>query len=321
MRHPPIGPEDDDPTVRLTAAPRPVPAAPRFSWRIAAPVVAAGLAVVAAGWGAWFALRTPGSAPPVAESRPVVLQPPLLDEAALLAHRAGEPVMLRFAANPAVFVLDFPTLDAQGAALNRVAALLEKAGLPRDRVLSEAELAAAIASAGDTPATYYYGHNYRGAEVQRFFRVATRDAVPLTPAEAWVEAQLRRAIALVPPGTEIALLSIAADGPQFDAAARATILHHELGHGRFATSPGYAAHIRRAWRDRLTEPERAAFRAFLAREGYDTGNDELMLDETQAYLLSTPDPRFFTPAMVGLSDAAVARLRTMFREGSPDPTP
>ena len=34
-----------------------------------------------------------------------------------------------------------------------------------------------------------------------------------------------------------------------------------------------------------------------------------MMDEAQAYLLHTPDPRFFNAALVGLAEADVARLR------------
>ena len=243
--------------------------------------------------------------------------PPLLDEAGLLAHRAAEPAMLRLADNPAVFVLNFPSLDWQGAALNRIAALIEKAGLPRDRILTPAEMAEAITRAGDTPATFYYGHNYRGVSLDRFFRIAARDGVALSAKEEWVEAQYRLARSLVPECQEIALLSVAAPDARMTAEWRATVLRHELGHGLFATRPAYAEHIRRVWRDRFTESERAAIRAFLGREGYDTANEEMMIDEAQAYLLHTPDPRFFAPSHIGTDETGIARLRALMREGAP----
>jgi hypothetical protein len=242
---------------------------------------------------------------------------PALDEAGIRVHRASQPMMLRFAGNPAVFVLDFPNLAQQGAALNRVAALVEKAGLPRDRVLEQAELAAAIAAAGDTAETFYYGHNYRGADLARFFELATRDGLALTLEEAWVREQLGVARALVQRETEIAILSVAAPGAQIDESARASILRHELGHGWFATRPAYAEHVREAWKSDFSEAERAAFRAFLAREGYDTTDDRLMMDEAQAYLLFTPDPRFFNPGHVRLPEERVARLRALLRENAP----
>jgi len=240
-----------------------------------------------------------------------------MTEASMAAHRAAMPTMLRLASNPAVFLLDFPSLETQGAALNRVAALVEKAGLPRDRVLTEVEMAAAIATAGDTPATFYYGHNYRGTELARFFVLARRDGLPLSPGEEWVEAQYRLARGLVPEEQEIALVSAAAPGERLDDTARASILRHELSHGLFATRPAYAAHIRRVWDERFTAAERAAFRAFLAREGYDSTIEHVMVDEAQAYLLHTPDPRFFAAAHLGMTDADVARLRALMRDGAP----
>jgi hypothetical protein len=324
-------------------APAPQPAPRRrgpMALAVAGVLAVGGVAGVA--WWAWVAPATempaPATAPPVTPLPPVAATPPpqvaaqappaeapsrlsrmpvLMDLAAILAHRAAAPAMLRLAEETAVFVLDFPSLDQQGAALNRVAALVEKAGLPRDRVLTPAEMAAAIARAGDTPATYYYGHNYRGAELERFFALAARDGLALSPEEAWVEAQFRLARGLLPREREIALISMAAPGPLMDDGARASVLRHELSHGYFATRPAYAEHIRRVWREGFTEAEREAFRQFLAREQYDRGNEEVMLDEAQAYLLHTPDPRFFSPAHLGLPAEQVERMRALMRRGAP----
>jgi hypothetical protein len=259
----------------------------------------------------------PQAPAPAAVPSRLARMPVLMDVPGMLAHRAAVPTMMRLAEETAIFVLDFPSLEEQGAALNRVAALVEKAGLPRDRVLTPAEMAAAIARAGDTPATYYYGHNYRGAELERFFALAARDGLALSPDEAWVEAQFRLARGLLPRDREIAVISMAAPGPLMDEAARASVLRHELSHGFFATRPAYAEHIRRVWREGFTEAEREAFRQFLAREHYDRGNEEVMLDEAQAYLLHTPDPRFFSPAHLGLPAAQVERMRALMRRGAP----
>jgi hypothetical protein len=334
------------PIVRWGAEAPPKPPPPRRAGGpslLAALLLAALLLAVAGGAAWWFwpappevepsppavilpapspeaAPAAPPEAPPAALPPPpsrLAALPPLLDVAAIAAHRAAAPALLRLADNPAIFILDFPTLEAQGAALNRVAALVEKAGMPRDRVVSEAALQAAIAAAGDTQATYYFGHNYRGADLDRFFRLAARDGMPLSAAEAWVEVQLRLARGLLPEGQEIALVSVAAPGPAMDEAARANILRHELSHGHVATRPAYAEHVRRVWREGFTAAERAAFRQFLTREGYDAANEEVMLDEAQAYLLHTPDPRFFTPAHVGMEPAQIERLRALLRSGAP----
>jgi hypothetical protein len=94
----------------------------------------------------------------------------------------------------------FPSLAAQGATLNRAAALVEKAGLPRDRLLDGVELAAAIARSGDTPETWYLGHDYRSADLARFFALAERDRVALTEAELWLREQFVTALALAGSG-------------------------------------------------------------------------------------------------------------------------
>lgn len=291
-------------------------------------LVAAGALLLAGiGAAAWVWLR-PGPAEPPPKPDTVVLAPApvarpappritLAAAEAIREHRAGEPTLFRLAENPRVFIADFPGLDPQAAALNRVAALVEKAGAPRDRVLDDAALAAAIARSGETAATYYYGHNYRGRDIERFFALAARDGIALTAQEVWLRDQMARIRALVPADQDFALLSVPGIGGQVDAAMRAAILRHEIGHGHFFTLPDFAAHVRRVWREVFTEAERARFRAFLEREGYDPALEEVMMNEAMAYLIYTPDPRFFTPAHAGLDDARAEELRAALRQGAP----
>ncbi|MFB9971217.1 hypothetical protein ACFFMP_14910 [Pseudoroseomonas cervicalis] len=273
----------------------------------------------------WRVGRPPEPAPPILTlplepgwpppRQPAAADIPLLDEAGIAAHRATAPRMLRLAENPRIFVLDFPDLASQGAALNRIAALVEKAGAPRDRVLTEAELRALLARTGQRAESYYYGHDYRGGDVARFLALAARDGIALTPGEQWVAEQYALARRAEPAG-EIALLSIVAPGGPVDAAARRTTLRHEIGHGHDFTLPFYAAHVRRVWREQLVEAEREAFRRFLGREGYDTRNDDLMAGEMQAYLLFTPDRRFFRASLLGLGEAQLENLRATLRDGA-----
>lgn len=249
--------------------------------------------------------------------QPAELGPPIATQAEILAHRAEAPTMFRLDANPRIFVVDFPNLDRQGAAFNRTAALVEKAGLPRDRVLDDAALAAAIARSGDTPGTYYYGHNYRGRDLERFFALAERDGIRLTPDEAWLRDEVTRIRRLVPAPGEFAIVSVPGLEERVDAAMRQAILRHEVGHGHFFADARFAEHVAQVWRDTFTEAERAAFRAFLAREGYDPAIEEVMMNEAMAYLIFTPDPRFFQPAHAGLTDERADRLRAALREHAP----
>ncbi|MBR0674457.1 hypothetical protein [Neoroseomonas soli] len=336
---------DDDTTVRIpvprTVAPAPAARGPGGGLRLAI----LGGAVLTAGAGAvlaWLWLgRGPAEPPPKPEdpaaaappsvpvpSSPVApamapprllpaIGPPIASQAEILAHRATAPTVFRLAENPSVFVIDFPGLAAQGAALNRVAALVEKVAQPRDRVLDDVALARAIAASGDTPATYYYGHNYRGRDLERFFALAARDGIALTPEETWLRDELTRLRRLVPAPEEFAVITVPGLESLVDPAMRGAILHHEIGHGHFFTNPRFAAHVAHVWREVMTEAERTAFRAFLQREGYDPALEEVMMNEAMAYLLFTPDQRFFTPSHAGLTEARAAMLAAALREGAP----
>ncbi|SDB68223.1 hypothetical protein [Belnapia rosea] len=269
------------------------------------------------GGGVWYGAGGPGEdARPAPAATPAPPQPMVrvVAEAELLALLPEQPSLYRLRENPQVFVLLFPDLARQGEALNRAAALIEKAGLPRDRLLDATELAAAIARSGDTPATWYLGHDYRSADLARFFALAERDRVALNEAELWLRDQFALAAAAAGPGP-FAMVSAAAPGPQMDMPMRMAVLRHEIGHGHYFTLPGLAGHVQAVWRNGFTEAERGAFRGFLGREGYDAGNEELMANEAMAYLLFTPDPRLFGPAQVGLAPATLVRLRELLRVG------
>lgn len=326
---------DEDDTVRLprAAAPGGSAAPPPFSkpgprrnlLGIGIGLGAVTLAV--AGGGAWWwlnrstaPLSEPEPAPirPPAEPLPPPEGPPLRTTDEILANRAIEPMAMRWAPNPLVWVLDFPNLELQGRAMNRMAALLEKGRTPRDRVLGDEALAGAITADNRTSANWYFGHNYRASDLARFFEWAERDGVTLNPLELWVGEQVELA-RQVDRSRDAAILTLPALGPHVDAAMRGAILRHELGHGQFFTLPFFAAHVMRVWERGFSEAERAAVRRFLGDEGYDVRQEEVMANEAMAYLLYTPDRRFFDPARdLGWSDEQADRLRGFFRSGAPE---
>lgn len=303
---------DDDATVLRRP---PLPRRPARRRTLLAAGAAAGLAA-----GAGFAaavLRRPR--PPPAPA-PAEIPTTLADEATIRDHVARNLTVFRFAPAPAIVVLDFPTLALQGATLNRVAALVEKAGLPRDRVLDDAALAAAIRAGGDTPETYYFGHDYAAGSLARFFALADADRVALNAAEEWLRTLLRQ-LGWFAPGAVGALITLPRV-PQpavaaLDTAARATILRHELSHGLFFTAPAYAAYVQRFWDTALSDDERAAVRRFLGTQGYDVANPELIRNEMQAYLLFTPDPRFCRAADLGMTPARRTALAAAFLRDMP----
>ncbi|WP_137181661.1 hypothetical protein [Roseomonas sp. AR75] len=331
-----------DDTVRLPPGRRALPAAPpptplpsrRGAW----PWIALTLfALVAAGGAALFwqqraaaparepvlaappPARPAEPAPLAAQAPPAAPSPPMATEAEILANDAPELVIRRFAANPDIVVLDFPTLAGQARMLNRVAALVEKSGLPRDRVLDDAALDEAERAAGGTADTFYYGHNYRAADLARFFALADAAGIGLNAEEERLRALLGE-LGWLRPDAHGALVSVPHAGvePWLDARARGAMLRHELSHGEFFTRPAYAALVWRFWREMLTEEERAQFRLLLAKADYDPALEEVMANEAQAFLFHTPDDRFFRPGSAGLSDARIAALRAAFMADMPE---
>jgi hypothetical protein len=277
-------------------------------WRLAV------LALVPVACAAWivtgYRVR---EAPPVAAS-----QDPVADEGALLAASGPGMQVYRLKPAPDIRVLLFSSLTLQGETLNRIGAFVEKAGLPRDRVVDDRELATAIAKGHDSVETYYYGHDYRAADLARFFATAGADHTVLRPEEVALRQVLQRE-GLLAPGAVGAIISLPPPGNDGirDTQGRAAILRHEISHGVYFTEPAYAAYVRRFWDTGMTEAEREKFRRFLGGEGYDTGNDDLMRNETQAYLVFTPDKRFFSAAAVDLSDAETAALQRKFLDDMP----
>jgi hypothetical protein len=279
--------------------------------------------VVLAGSAAFWLLRPQPVPPPVATApMPVAAAPAFRIETATEAeidqHVPTSLTVFRFADNPRILVLDFASLHEQGKMLNRVAAFVEKAGLPHDRVLTDVELDAAIQGQGDTVETFYLGHDYAAASLARFFSLADSERIELDPQEETLRALLRQE-GWFAPGVAAGLISLPAveSDPRITAAARAAILRHELSHGEFFSNPEYAEYVHRFWLTELTEGERSAVRGFLAKEAYDAREEELMYNEMQAYLMFTRDPTFFTPDLAGMTQERLAALQARFFAGMP----
>jgi hypothetical protein len=240
------------------------------------------------------------------------------DEAEILAHVATGLTVFRFAANPSIIVLDFASLHQQGMMLNRIAALIEKGAMPRDRVLNDTELDAAITAGGDTVETFYYGHDYSAEAMARFFILASKQNILLNPEEEKLH-QLLAQLGWLAPDVHGGLISVPKVGANAEvtAAARRAILRHELSHGEYFSDPAYAAYVHQFWVHDLTQTERDGFRNFLASEEYDTKIEELVENEMQAYLMFTRDPVFFAPSKIGMKPERLAELQVAFQRHMP----
>lgn len=268
------------------------------------------------------------------ESKPVVVAPPApatvapavsaapalprLSEAAILVEKVDRMTAAWFAPNPHILVLDFPDLVSQGEALNRVAAFVEKQGLPRDRVLDDQELAEAVKADNSTVGTYYYGHDYRSADLRRFYDTVDKQHLALTPPEMALRALLTQQ-GILAPGADKAIISIPREGsdPFVDLSGRQSLLRHELSHGEYFTDASYTAYVQKFWLTGMTDADRQTFIGFLTRQGYDPKNEDLMANETQAHLMNTTDARYFNSQACGLPVARLQELRIAFLAGMP----
>ncbi len=303
---------------------------PGWAWALAALLLAGALGLAGLLW--WrtdAAASSTAAAPGAAAPRG---GPPSLSMAELLAGHSADWRVARLHESPAVLVIEFPNLAEQGAAMNRLAALLEKADAPRDRVLGDNELAALIARAGDNAQTFYLGHDYEGRGLARFYALVGQQGLALNAQEQRLRGVLLAAGMLsegpdgLQPRGEQALITFSAtqaDDPatapdeSVDELRRQAVLRHETSHGRYYTRAAYREHCRRFWHEALNDVQRELIRRYLATLGYDRHNEDLMLNEAQAFLMHTPDTRAFDAASVGIPPPVLAELRTRFWRSMP----
>ena len=258
---------------------------------------------------------------------------PLVSYRELIHASRDQQAVMRFAGNERILIVDFPDLGSQGRMLNRIAALIEKRNAPRDRVLNDAELESFIISSGSSPETFFYGHDYKAADLAKFFSLAESDGIELNESERDLRDLLLVQNFFRPQSggyqmqePEQALVTVVqqqADDPEtradetVDSYLRDTILRHELSHGDFFTNKAYRDYCRRFWQRELTQKERMIFRDFLISADYDPGNEYIMINEMQAFMMHTLDARAFSAAHLNVSESYLADLRRRFVAGEP----
>jgi hypothetical protein len=251
----------------------------------------------------------------------------------ILGEQVTVSTVHRYSGNPDVLVIDIPTLTEQSRMFNRVVALIERIGAPRDRVLTNEELAEFIRKIGQTELTFAYGNDFRVSELVVFFNLASHGGISLNDEEIRLRDFLLEEKLVKSPygflqvnGKDRVILSLpqaqvqqVSEGKSLRITdrARETILRHELSHGEYYANPQYADYCRRFWYTVLSEPERQTFRQFLGGRSYNTRNEEMMINESQAYLMHTPDPAAFNPQRSGFTQAQIDRLRRQFMDGRP----
>ncbi len=248
----------------------------------------------------------------------------------ILNSRSGEFGIWNYADNPNIYVFDFPTLTQQGRTFNRAMQLTEQFNEPYKRVFRLDELNKYLDAIRRNQANFAFGHDLLVNELVLFFNLASRDKIELLPEEMALRDFLTNQgligiwrgfyRALKP---EVVILSIPQvqerhDGePRINELARRAILTHEMSHAEFYTNPYYADYCRKFWHEKLTDAQRATFQNFLANYNYSVNQQELFINEMQAYLMFTPDPSSVSATKLGVTDEEWEAMRTLFRQGRP----
>ena len=239
--------------------------------------------------------------------------------------RTEENRVYRLAENPRLLVFDFADLVAQGDALNRMAAFLEKRG-GNGRVLDDVQLASRIAAEGREPSQFYLGHDYRLTSAAHFFNVARSQGIVLNTGEQEVLSTLLASGLLVsgPQGLAVredntAFISVSQARAQSNEHHtnlddRTILLRHELSHGEFFTNLAYRDYCHDFW-EGLTPEEREIFRQELALLGYEPTDEELMINEMQAYLWEPAVAGFLQARLIKQGSQDLAGFRQRFLAG------
>ena len=325
-------------------------ASQRKAWAVIGLLALVVLAVLTA----WFSRSAPVAAPSPRPPVTAAVTPPSIEPAGivrlgvaqlgveqssveqlsveqLLAGRSSDWRVARLLSNPAVLVIEFPSLREQGLTFNRAAALIEKTHGSRQQLLNDVQLTALQSRSGDNTETFYQGHDYTGPDMARFFDLARQQKTVLNGHEVRLLALMLKTGLLVEEAgvyrseasqAVVSFSALQADNPKtkpdesVDAVRRESVLLHELSHGEFFTRADYRRRCLNFWQRGLNDAERHLFRQYLARLDYDPTNEELMVNETQALLMHTPDTRAFNADALGISEMQMTSFRQRFQQAS-----
>ena len=248
----------------------------------------------------------------------------------ILDSRNSGLVVWQYADNPNIYVFDFPNLTQQGRTFNRLTQLTEQFSEPYKRVLTIDEAVKYMESVRRTQADFAFGHDILVSELVLFFNLAERDKVELFAEEVAlrdfaVEQGLMKVwrgfyTAIKP---DVVILSIPQmqekrdNEPRVSELARRAIFTHEISHGEFYANPYYTKYCQKFWFDVLNDAQRELFTKFLSKYNYSLNQEELLINEMQAYLMFTPDPLSFSAKKLGIKDEELEAMRDLFRKGKP----
>ena len=197
---------------------------------------------------------------------------------------------------PEILILDCLDYDVQNRFFRRLAFFVEKKGY-KGKLLSNAELEGKHA---------WNAHDYRPYDLADFYNLVQERDFTIYPEEAVLRNLLisrgiliENEAGILSPG-QGAVLSISRESSED---LRYRFFVHESSHGIYFTSFEYREFVRELW-ESLHEDDRAMWRFFLGWYGYDPEEEDLMINEFQAYLMqqrSAEAPGYFGPRMSSLA--------------------
>jgi hypothetical protein len=201
-------------------------------------------------------------------------------------------VVFRWKGHENVILLRFPSNAVQKASMARMSLFLEDKEFSGTVVehLPTGRVGGALA---------YTGHNFRASDAARFFAAVHAAGFKLTEEENRLRLALEseRIVTQMKGGgycapSKFGVLAIARGFKRDE--AEETLLHEAM-HGLFYTSDHFEGACWAFWRSSLTADERDTWKEFLEGLGYDSSNEELTVNEFQAYM-ATETKLFASPS-------------------------
>jgi len=249
--------------------------------------------------------------PPLARLTIPVEAVPLVSARALAHSTASATRLTRWDRHPQVYILDFADPAEQERTLGRIAAFVEQLDSPFDPPTGRA-----TPPLRTRPA--YDGHDYPASALVRFFNAARGAGQTLTAEESDLAQLLQRHQLLdrssegkwQATSPEPVLLSLAQGPP---VSSRWAVLRHELSHAEFFINSAYRNYCLAFWHT-LPENHRRLAREALARQGYRPDDEELLVNELQAYLWE-PLTLGFLEACLRKTGASLVEWQERFLHG------
>jgi len=201
-----------------------------------------------------------------------------------------------------IFIIDFATLEEQGVSMNRVALLIESSNAPKEWVVNDEEMEKLILETRQNTATLYLGHDVRIESLAYFFNMVKKNSIKINQYEEKLKNTLLKNYLMrfdegkyqaIENKALVTVSKLQKNNPGNDQDETITqdmrqyIIQHEISHGEYFTNQKYRQYCQDFWETKLTEAQRKSFRNYLDNKYYDKNQEDLMINEFQAYLVYT----------------------------------